>query len=286
MNEFSIHRIAKLMGLEFVLHKKYYAMLAIGTFLFTLVFMLFVWYQNHRSATVFESHLEGSGSEQWVWEKGAYVGIFLGFKLLVLFLVIAQSFKELRSRSAAEFYLLVPASVFEKLISQFVFLIGLAEVVLPFIFWSAIQVARLIWTGFAGEMEGMIGVSNISLFELTLLLPEIKDQNWAVILLIYGFTILTISLLFAGSLYFGKWNVVLTPLSTFIFNLILAGSSIGLSQMLFEKEESIWSFNISIEQPEIFTDVPLMILLIIFLLYSASALSYVVTYFKLKEREV
>lgn len=274
MNSFSFGRIGKLMRLEFLLHRRYYLMLAIGTFLFTLVFMLFVWYKNAESGS------------QWVWERGAYVGVFLGFKVLVFTLVIAQSFKELRSKSASAFYLLLPSSILEKLVSQFVFLISLAELVLPFIFWCAIQIAQLIWAGLVKGIDGSSGVSDIAFFELTLLTPGMKDQNWAVILLIYGLFSLVISLLFSGSLFFGKWNVVLTPLSTFIFHLILAGSSIGLSQMLFSEEESVWSFQISIDHPEIFTDVPLMILVIIFLLYAASALSYVVAYFKLKEREV
>ncbi len=286
MKEFSIHRIAKLMRLEFLLHRKYYSMLAIGTFLFTMVFMLFLWYQNHKNAMVFDSNLEGTGAKEWIWEKGAYFGILLGFKFLVLFLVIAQSFKELRSRAAAEFYLLLPSTHLEKLISQFIFLIVLAEVVLPFVFWSAIQTAKLIWAGFVRGIDGFTGVADISFFELILFLPGIKDQNWGVIVLTYGIILFVISLLFSGSLFFGKWNVVLTPLSTIVFYLILAGSSIGLSQILFSKQESVWSFNISIDQPEIFNDVPLMIVVIIFLLYAASALSYVVAYFKLKEREV
>lgn len=274
MSDFSFVRIGKLIRLEFLLHRRYYLMLAIGTFLFTLVFMLFVWYKN------------AANGSQWIWERGDYVGVFLGFKVLVFSLVIAQSFKELRCKSASEFYLLLPSSILEKLVSQFVFLICLAELVLPYIFWCAIQTAQLIWAGLVKGIDGSSGVSDINFFELTLLTPGMRDQNWAVILLIYGFISLVISLLFSGSLFFGKWNVVLTPLSTFIFYLILATTSFGLSQLLFEKDESVWSFRFSVDQPEIFTDVPLMILLIIFLLYAASALSYVVAYFKLKEREV
>jgi hypothetical protein len=130
----------------------------------------------------------------------------------------------------------------------------------------------------------LIEVSEISFFELTLFMSS-PDNSLVVQLLILGISLLLFSLLFAGSLYFGKWNVVLTPLSTFVFYLILAGSSIGLSHMLLSKT-SMFSFDISLDQPEIFTDVPLIILICIFLLYTASALSYVVAYFKLKEREV
>jgi hypothetical protein len=104
-------------------------------------------------------------------------------------------------------------------------------------------------------------------------------------LLIVGISLLLFSLLFAGSLFFGKWNVVLTPLSVFVYYLILAGSSIGLSHMLLRKT-SMFSFDISLVQPEFFDGVPLIMLMILVLLYSASALSYVVAYFKLKEREV
>jgi hypothetical protein len=273
------------MRLELVLHRRYYAMLVLGTFLFTFLFLLFVWYKNSEEANDFEVTIEGVSFPGSIWEKSSFLGIFIGFKLLVFFVVIAQSFKELRSRSSAEFYLLLPSSVLEKVSAQFVFLITLAELILPLVFWLAIQTAYWFWTGLIAGGSVLIEVSEISFFELTMFMSS-PDNSWVVQLLIVGISLLLFSLLFAGSLYFGKWNVVLTPLSVFVYYLILAGSSIVLSQILFSKEESIWSFNISIDQPEIFTDVPLMILLIIFLLYSASTLSYVVAYFKLKEREV
>jgi hypothetical protein len=260
-------------------------MLVLGTLLFTFLFLLFVWYKNSEAANDFDSPIEGVSFPGSTWEKSSYLGIFIGFKLLVFFVVIAQSFKELRSRSSAEFYLLLPSSVLEKVSAQFIFLITLAELILPFVFWLAIQLAYWFWPGLIARDNVLIEISEISFFELTMFFSS-SGNNWAIQLLVVGISLLLFSLLFAGSLYFGKWNVVLTPLSTFVFCLILAGSSIALSQILFSKEESIWSFNISIDQPEIFTDVPLMILLIIFLLYSASALSYVIAYFKLKEREV
>ena len=136
MRELSIGRIGKLMRLELVLHRRYYAMLVIGTFLFTFLFLLFVWYKNSEAANDFDSPIEGVSFPGSIWEKSSYLGIFIGFKLLVFFVVIAQSFKELRNRSSAEFYLLLPSSVLEKLTAQFVFLITLAELILPFVFWE------------------------------------------------------------------------------------------------------------------------------------------------------
>jgi hypothetical protein len=284
MSNLSFGRIGKLIRLELVLHRRYYAMLVLGTFLFTFLFLLFVWYKNSEAANDFDVTIEGVSFPGSIWEKSSYLGIFIGFKLLVFFVVIAQSFKELRSRSSAEFYLLLPATVLEKVSAQFVFLITLAELILPFVFWLAIQSAYWFWTGLIAGGSVLIEVSEISFFELTMFMSS-SDNSLAVQLLIVGISLLLFSLLFVGSLYFGKWNVVLTPLSVFVYYLILAGSSIGLSQMLFS-EESMFSFNISIDQPEIFDSVPLIILLILVLLYSASLLSYVVAYFKLKEREV
>lgn len=42
MNEFSSHRIAKLMRLEFLLHRKYYLMLMIGAFLLVTFALFYV----------------------------------------------------------------------------------------------------------------------------------------------------------------------------------------------------------------------------------------------------
>ena len=84
MNDFSFVRIGKLMRLQFLLHRKYYWMLILGGFLLVVFLMLFVWYQN------------SSDLDEWIWERGAYVGIFIGFKILILFLVVAQSFLDLR----------------------------------------------------------------------------------------------------------------------------------------------------------------------------------------------
>lgn len=284
MNEFSFARIGKLMRLEFLLHRRYYAMLLLGTFLFTFLFLLLVWYKNSEAANDFDLPIEGVDFPESTWEKSSYLGIFIGFKLLVVFVVIAQSFKELRSKSSAEFYLLLPSTVLEKVSAQFVFLITLAELILPFVFWLAIQSAYWFWTGLIEGGSVLIEVSEISFLELTLFMTSL-ESSWYEQLLLAGISLFLFSLLFAGSLYFGKWNVVLTPISVFVYYLILAGSSIGLSHMLLSKK-SMFSFDISIGQPEIFDGVPLMILVIIFLLYAASALSYVIAYFKLKEREV
>lgn len=284
MNDFSFARIGKLIRLEFLLHRRYYAMLVLGAFLSTFLFLLFVWYKNSEAANDSDLPIEGVNFSRSTWEKSSYLGIFIGFKLLVFFVVIAQSFKELRSRSSAEFYLLLPSTVLEKVSAQFVILITLAELILPFVFWLAIQTAYWFWTGMIEGGNVLMEVSEISFFELTLFMSS-PDNSWAVQLLIIGISLFLFSLLFAGSLYFGKWNVVLAPLSVFVYYLILAGSSIGLSQILFS-DQSMFSFNISIDQPEIFDGVPLIMLLILVLLYSATALSYVVAYFKLKEREV
>lgn len=284
MNDFSFARIGKLIRLEFLLHRRYYAMLVLGAFLSTFLFLLFVWYKNSEAANDSDLPIEGVNFSRSTWEKSSYLGIFIGFKLLVFFVVIAQSFKELRSRSSAEFYLLLPSTVLEKVSAQFVFLITLAELILPFVFWLAIQTVYWFWTGMIEGGNVLMEVSEISFFELTLFMSS-PDNSWAVQLLIIGISLFLFSLLFAGSLYFGKWNVVLAPLSVFVYYLILAGSSIGLSQILFS-DQSMFSFNISIDQPEIFDGVPLIMLLILVLLYSATALSYVVAYFKLKEREV
>ena len=284
MIDLSFKRIGKLMSLELMLHRRYYAMLVLGTFLFTFLFLLFVWHKNSEVANDFDVTIEGVDFPESTWEKSSYLGIFIGFKLLVFFVVIAQSFKELRTRSTAEFYLLLPSSVLEKVSAQFIFLITLAELILPFVFWLAIQSAYWFWSGLIAGGSVLIEVSGISFFELTMFMSS-PDNSLAVQLLIVGISLLLFSLLFAGSLYFGKWNIVLTPLSVFVYYLILAGSSIGMSHMLLSKK-SMFSFDISLGQPEIFTDVPLIILVSIFLLYAASALSYVVAYFKLKEREV
>lgn len=284
MSNLSFGRIGKLMRLELVLHRRYYAMLVFGTFLFTFLFLLFVWYKNSEAANDFDVTIEGVSFPGSIWEKSSYLGIFIGFKLLVFFVVIAQSFKELRSKSSAEFYLLLPSSILEKVIAQFVFLITLAELILPFVFWLAIQLAYWFWTGLIAGGSVLIEISEISFFELTLFMSS-PDNSLVVQLLIVGISLLLFSLLFAGSLFFGKWNVVLTPLSVFVYYLILAGSSIGLSHMLLRKT-SMFSFDISLVQPEFFDGVPLIMLMILVLLYSASALSYVVAYFKLKEREV
>ncbi len=285
MNEFSFARIGKLMRLEFLLHRKYYWMLILGGFLLVVLLLLFIWYQNSESIRQFDQYVKGS-SNQWIWQAGAYVGIYIGFKILIIFLVVAQSFLDLRSQSSAERYLLLPASTLEKLISQVVFKFGLAELVLPIVFWLGAKAALALWLGSIQQLFDLPMAAELVSFDFDMLWSFPGNQNWAVYLLMWGMILITPSIFFTGSLFFGKWNIVLTPLSIIVFYLILAGSSLALSQALFSKEESVWSFNISIDQPEIFTDVPLMILLLIFLLFLGTVLSFVTAYYKLKEREV
>lgn len=249
-------------------------MLMIGVFLLVTFALFYVW-------NSFSGYWK-----RWGWGPDVFFGYLITFKIIVTFLVYGNSFLDLRAKSGAERYLLIPATKTEKIIAQIFLKVGIAEIILPLVFWLSANFAGMLWTGFLQDIIEVEEKAQFTTFGLGIIWPFPPEQNWAVYALTIGFYLFFPSILFAGNLFFGKWNVVLTPLSTFIFYLILAASSIGLSQMLFEKEESIWSFNISIDQPEIFTDVPLMILLIIFLLYAASALSSVVAYFKLKEREV
>ncbi|TFV94278.1 hypothetical protein E4S40_09590 [Algoriphagus kandeliae] len=274
MNGISVNRIWKLMRLELLFHWKYYVMLTIGSFFLLATFFFYVW--NKFSAYW----------DLWDWRDQTFLGYLMAYKILLVFLVYGNAFFDLRSKANSERYLLIPASNWEKLLSQLFIKIGLAEIILPLVFWLSANFASLIWVNFLQEIFHPENLAEFQLIGIGIIWPFPPDQNWAIYLLMLGIYLVLISIFFAGNLYFGKWNLVLTPVSLFIFYLIITSSSVGLSQLLFTKDESILSFNISINEPEIFTDVPLMVLVIIFLLFLGSALSYLVAYYRLKEREV
>jgi hypothetical protein len=95
--------------------------------------------------------------------------------------------------------------------------------------------------------------------------------------------------MFLGGIIFGKLNFVLMPLSVLLFSGLMALSFLGLSWILqldsINLGEQMKFEVLNFDKPEIFPGIPLLLLVIIALFWIAIFLSYVVSYYRLTEKE-
>lgn len=265
MNNLSLSRILKLIKFEFLLHRKYYLTILIGALmLITLVFLI-VWDQTRGFSTG--------------WQQKHYQYIYIWYQLAVAIFIVGQSFKDLRTKASSERYLLLPASHMEKLLAQVFTKVSLTVIVMPIVFWLGSLLARGIGLSLMRRLLKINFSEKIEFlsFESLWMLPE--GQLWSAYALFIGIIFIVFSSMFMGGVYFGKLSVVFTPLAKVLFVLITLLSSMALFS---------WhrNNNINVDDLEVFDGVPLFVFVLILLLFSGSFLSYVISYYKLKEREV
>ncbi len=265
MNNLSLNRILKLIKFEFLLHKKFYLTMLIGALmLITLVFLI-AWDQTRGFSTG--------------WQQKHYQFMYMWYLLAVAIFIVGQSFKDLRTKASSERYLLLPASHMEKLLAQVFIKVSLAVIVMPIVFWLGSFLARVIGLSFMQRLLKINFSEKIEFlsFESLWMLPE--GQSWAAYALFIGIIFIVFSSMFMGGVYFGKLSVVFTPLANVLFILFVI-----FSWMTFFNRRS--NTNSNIDDLEVFDGVPLFVFVLMLLLFLGSLLSYVISYYKLKEREV
>lgn len=272
MGIFAGSRVFNLIKLELLLHRRFYTMIGFGGFL--LIFLYFTYYINK-----FRYHSIPN------WENQLYNSTYIPYLIAAVFIVISQSFMDLRASTSAERYLLIPASALEKLVSQFVVKFGFTVLVLPLVFWLSAVLSR--WMSLELIYPWLGGNQEVMPISFEVLWPLRKGQILSFYLFFYGVFMFIPAVLFTGSFYFGKWNIILTPLFFILFGVLLVFTAFGIQNLVFEGFRYIgdildysWQVTFYGEQ------VPLIILILIALFYIGTIVSYWISYHKLKEREV
>lgn len=279
--------ISNLIRYEWMNRWKLYLGVGLYVFLLLIFLFLYIFYSNYQTTALLSKYIISDG-KNIAWEAGNYQGIFISGIFILAIFATGQSFLDLREKKAARQYLLLPASHLEKYLVQFLGRFLLPLMIYPILFWLA-------------------SVLSVGIFKLSLLLFENKtidfpeaapffqlfslpsEQPTIIYWILWSIFLLIPSLMFLGGIIFGKLNFVLMPLSVLLFSGLMALSFLGLSWIL--QLDSIilgeqMKFEVlNFDKSEIFPGIPLLLLVIIVLFWIAILLSYVVSYYRLTEKE-
>jgi hypothetical protein len=271
-NSISLHRLKNLLRYEWALDKRFYLFGTLGVFMITFGLFLAVWYNN----------ISG-----FVWRSVDYNAVFFsGFVFLSIF-GISQSFVDLRAKNTSIRYLTLPASTMEKFLVQVCMRLVLPLIIYPIVFWLGANLSVDIYYFIQHSLLGKTALPEISKVEV-LYLYWIPNANIDVgYWILFGMIASIPVLMFMGGIIFRKWSFIGMPAAVAIFLLVMFGSYFGMSWIVDASSFATGgNYAIRVDDPEVFEGVPLFILICLILTLTAVFLPFVVTYLKLKEREV
>lgn len=199
-----------------------------------------------------------------------------------------QYFRELGSRSKGINFLLVPASAFEKILCSLLFTVILFFIVFTSVFYLVdvlmVGIAKSFQTAAMPESEkGLINVFGAARLPL--------DGNSALNILLVFFSVQSVFLL--GSIYFEKYSFIKTIITGFVIFFIVFLSVYFLYEMMpnggyVNHFLTSYRVNNGGKGNDYLVSVPVWLgqILYYFLMYGAAPFLWIVTYFRLKEKQV
>lgn len=138
----------------------------------------------------------------------SFLGFLIGFVAVFGILYVGHSFPAFRSKEKTINYLMVPSSLPEKFVFEFISRIGILVVVLPLLFWLTFHLQGYFFTIFSDYRFDAIGLQYLTKLDL----PEVETLPW-VITLISLAVLLGFVLAFTGAAMFLKQPLVKTLFS-------------------------------------------------------------------------
>ncbi|WP_297335265.1 hypothetical protein [Algoriphagus sp.] len=275
--ELKFSRIFSLLRYDWTVYKWIYSTLIATTIAILVILYLVVLYANSGYMTL---------------ESGFVQGLFFSGFFVLSLLWTGNSFWPLRNSRRARSYLLLPASNLEKYLSEFVIKVFGLGIVYPLVFWVASNMGLGLFRALGPMTLPGIQLNYIGFLSFTefWVIRDLGSQLNTVKVIVIGLLAMIPSLMWVGSLIFGKYNLLGMPLVLFISYLILTGTSLGLSWMmnpgtLIRNGQSTVEM-LKFDQPEIFAETPLFLLMCAIWIWMAVILSYIVGYVKLTEKQV
>ena len=206
-----------------------------------------------------------------------FQGFLLGFFAIFGVLYVGHSFPALRSKESTMNYLLVPASLLEKFIFEFVSRVGLIVLMLPILYWITFHLQGFLFTIFTTESFESVNIQYLVRLHDE---PKVDFLFWIYVVsflaMLFGFV-----LAFTGSAMFTKQPLVKTLFSLAIIIIFyiaytyVAVVHLGVGE--YNPPESMWL--LPMDEARVFQFVSAAILMgIVIIMFAA--------YRKLKEREV
>jgi len=203
-------------------------------------------------------------------------GFMLGFVGIAGILYVGHSFPALRSKERTINYLMVPASLPEKFLFEFISRVGIVFVVLPFLFWITFHLQGYFVALFSEHAFQPIGFNALSEIDL----QAVDKIGWISTMIISGI-MLGFTLAFTGSAMFTKQPLVKTLFSLAIIMMFYSGFAyIAVEQFgvgKYNPTDSMWLIPTNEVSAFSFFSVALIL---------ANVAMLFVGYRKLKEREV
>jgi hypothetical protein len=204
-----------------------------------------------------------------------FQGFLIGFVSVFGILYVGHSFPAFRSKESTINYLMNPASVLEKFTFEFVSRIGLILIMLPLLFWCTFNLQGYIFGIFTPYTFEPIGLQHTVILDVP---PQYLSILYAVVT---GGVLFVLSLAFAGSAMFDKQPLVKTLFSLAVIVILFVGYSYVVVEHL-----GVGRYNPPEEMMLIPNNEFEAMRASALALFGGTIVMLLVTYRKLKEREV
>ncbi|REG91564.1 hypothetical protein [Algoriphagus antarcticus] len=271
-NSISSHRLKNLVRYEWAIDRKFYLLGSFGIFMISFGVFLTVWFNQYSGYT---------------WRSVDYNSVFFGGFVFLCVFGISQSFIDLREKNTSIRYLSLPASTLEKYLVQLFLRLILPLIIYPIVFWLGANLSVDVYYFIQRSVLEKLSLPEIEKVNVLYLywLPNLTME--LVYWILFGLIVSIPTLIFMGGIIFGKWNFIVMPLAVACILILFFGSYYGLSWLVNASAFGLGgNYSIRIDYPEVIEGIPLFILNCLILIWVAVFLPFVVTYFKLKEREV
>jgi hypothetical protein len=152
-------------------------------------------------------------------EMEAFQGFLVAFVSVFGLLYVGYSFPAFRSKESAINYLMVPASVLEKFIFEFVSRVGLILLTLPLLYWVTFHLQGYVFTIFTEATFEPIGVQHLVKLDVP------ADYQLLIYSLTVGGILFVLSLAFTGAAMFSKQPLVKSVFAVALIIMFYVGYS-------------------------------------------------------------
>lgn len=203
-----------------------------------------------------------------------FQGFLVAFVTVFGILYVGHSFPAFRSKETTIHYLMVPASILEKFVFEFLSRIGFALLTLPFLFWITFNLQGFFFQVLTADAFESVGIQH-------LVKLDVADYQFLIYALVTGGVFLALSLAFTGAAMFNRQPLVKSLFAVAIIVMFF----VGYSYLIIE--------HVGVGQyhpPEHMILIPTheegALRAVSIALFAATAVMLFVAFRKLKEREV
>lgn len=206
-------------------------------------------------------------------ELQSFQAFFMAFVTVFGILYVGHAFPAFRSKESTISYLMIPASVFEKFIFEFLSRIGLILITLPLLFWITFHLQGYFFTMFTDLTFQPVGLHYLVKID-----DEVPGLIYA---LVAGGILFSLSLAFAGAAMFTKQPLVKSLFAVAMVVLFFVGYSYIVIEHL-----GLGKYNPPGQMILIPLNEDSAITAVTIALFAGTIVMLIVAYRKLKEREV